>query len=221
MRVRVGGIPGGGLHDAGHVFDRDDAGARRRQCVGLAEMRCHRQAQLLRLVDQRPQQVRRDLRVDLEIIHAGDGMLIDRATRLIGRRDAGRVGIGRRRAVDHGTRAEHARAQDRSEIQVVLEREHRVGAAVQIAHRRDAPRDVASRRPPFHVCVRVDQTRDDGFADQIDPLGALGNRDFVDVGNRFDMPVADDDDHVGLRRAARAVDERRALERNDAIAGDA
>ena len=192
MRARVGRITGRGLHDARHVFDRDHAQARRRQRVGLAEMRRHGQAQFYRLVDQRPQQIRRDLRVDLEIIHAGDGVLIDRATRLVGRHDAGCVGIGRRGAVDHGARTEHARAEDRSEIQVVFEPEHGVGTAVQIAHGRDAPHDIAPRRPAFHVRVCVDQSRDDGLAHQVDALGASGNRDFVDPRNCFDMTVADD-----------------------------
>src|SRR5437016_3392149 len=56
--------------------------------------------EFLRLVEQRPQQAWRDLRVDLEVIHAGDGMLIDRAPCLVRRRDARCVGIGRRRALE-------------------------------------------------------------------------------------------------------------------------
>src|SRR5258707_2977426 len=39
-----------------------------------------------------------------------------------------------------------------------------------------SPRDVASRRPPLHMRVCIDQTRDDGLADQVDALGVLRDR---------------------------------------------
>ena len=219
MRDRVARIAGRRLHDARHMLDRHDAGTCRDQGVGPAEMRGDGEAQLVGFIEQRSQQRRRDLRVDLEIVHAGDGMLVHRASRLIGGRDAGRVGVRRRHAIDHRAGGEHPRARDRPKVHRVSQRQHRVGAAVQIAHGRDAPGYVPACGPPFHVRVRVDQSRDDGFADHIDPLRALRNRDLVDTGDRRDVTVADDDQRVGLRCAAGAVDQRRAFERDDALLG--
>src|SRR5204862_2631107 len=117
-------------------------------------------------------------------------------------------------------RAEHPRPDDRPQVQGVAQREHGVARAVQIAHGRHAPGDIASGRPPFDVRMRINQPRHYRLPDETDALGAPRHRDFVDTRNRFDVTVADDDEGILFRRAAGAVDQRRALERDDAVLGD-
>ena len=217
VRARVHRIAGRRLHDAGHVLDREDPRPRGRHRVGLSEVSSHGQPQFVRFVEQRAQQRRRDLRVDLEVIHAGDCVEVDGAPRLIPCRDTGRVGIRGGDAIDHRARHEHARAEDRPQVHLVLECDDRIGLTVQIAHRRDAPGDVTTRRPALDVRVGVDQSGNHRFAHQIDAFGAARNRDLVDARDRFDVAVANDDDGIRLRVAARAVDQGRAFERDDLI----
>ena len=218
-----GGVARRRLHDARHVLERRDAGARRRERVHLAEVRGDPHAQRRRLVHQRRQQGGRDLRVDLEIVRAARSRrrpLIHRAARLGPRGDGGGVGIGGRDAVDHRPRSEHPRAEHGAEIQVGLEGEGRVVRhRPQVAHRRDAPRDVARQRPALHVRVGIDQAGDNRLAAEVDHDRATRNLDLVHPRHRRDVPVLDEQHRVGDGRAARAVDERRTLERDDTLPG--
>src|SRR5258705_267128 len=133
-------------------------------------------------------------------------------------RDAGRVGVRRWSAVDHRTRREHPGPDGRAQVQLVSQRDARVGGAVQVADGRDAPGEVAGSRPPLHVGMRVDQSWNDGLAYQVDALGAPRHLNLIDAGDGLDVPIANEDDRVLLRRAPNAVDQRGALERDDSLA---
>ena len=211
------------FHHAGHVLERRDTGPRRGQRVGLAEMRRHPHAQRRRLVHQRPQQGRRDLGVDLDVVRparAGRRALIHGAPGLAAAGDGRGVGRGGRDAVDHRAGREHPRAERGAEVHVGLERKRRiVRQRPQVADGGDAPGDVARQRPALHVRVRVDQPRDDRLADEADHLRAARDRDLVDPRDRGEVAVLDEQHRVGDGRAARAVDERRPLERHDALPG--
>ena len=213
MRVKQGcGVPHCGLRDAGHVLERGDPGARGRERIDLPEMGRDREPQHRRLVHQGAQQLRRDLRVDLDPVGAGDGTLIDRLTRLRAASHGRGVGVRGRRAVDHRPRRKHPGPEHRAQVEVILEHERRIVVRVQVAHGRDAPRDVAQSRPPLDVRVRVDQARDDRLADETDALGPPRYLNLVHARHGFDMTVLDEQQCVLDQVPARAVDQRGTLE---------
>ena len=195
------GIRAGGLDHARYVFDRGNPGARRRQGVDLAQMGCHREPECPGFVHQRAEQRRRDPGVDRDVVRAGDGALVDRLAGLGAHCDAGRVLVGRGRAVDQRARREHPRPEDRGQVEIVAQREARIGARVHVAHRGHPPRDVASRRPALDVRVRVDQPGDDRLTGHVYDLRAARHVGLAHAGDGPDVALLDQ--HQGVRRGRR------------------
>ena len=202
------------------MLEGGDAGAGRGQGVDLAEVRGHREPQRRCLVQEWRQQVGGDLRVDLDQVRPGDGTLVDRPAHLGAGAHRGRRGVGGWCAVDHGAGGEHAGPQHRAEVEVVLERDGRVGARrAEVPHRGDAPGEIALHRPPLHVSVRIDEPRYHGLPDQAHSEGAARHGDLVHAGHGLDVAVLHENHGIRHRRAARAVDQRRSLEGDHAVTG--
>ena len=148
------------------------------------------------------------------VVHAGHGETVHVLPRRagVGRRE--RVGIGGRHAVDHGARGIDARAREAVERRALPEREGGVELVVEVAHRRHAPADVAGQGPARRVRVHVDEAGDDPAAAHVHLLGVLRHPEAVAGGHGLDARAADDHDRVPERRAAGAVDHRRADQRD-------
>ncbi len=221
MRPEVrGGVATRRGHDAGHVLERRHPGPGGGEGVDLAEMRGHGEAEGGRLVQERSQQVGRELGVDLNVVCSCHRAQIHGPAHLGGRSHRGRCRIGRTGAVDHSTRGEHPRTQHRAQVEVVLERYGGVGAGrAEVADRGDAPGEVALGRPPLDVRMGVDQPRDDRLADEVHHLRAARHPDFVHAGHGLDVPVLDEDQRVLDRLPPRSVDQGRTLEGDHAVAG--